>query len=107
MFGPTTLASITATTKHRRVPYNLPFIFDFLVVGGGGTIGAANGGTYYSGGGGAGGMICSGQALQGGGGNAQPAIVLGIGQTLTCSPAGETVTDSLVLVTLSEPFGMK
>ena len=93
MFGPKTLASISFTTKHRRVPYNLPLVIDFWVVGGGGTIGAANGGGYYSGGGGGGGFVCSGQALQGGGGNAQPAIVLNAGQTLTCTPAGEAAAD--------------
>ena len=96
MFGPKTLESISTTTKHRRVPYVMPFVFDFLVVGGGGTIGGGNGGGYYSGGGGAGGMICSGQALQGGGGNAQPAMVLRIGQSLTCSVAGEAVTTPAV-----------
>ena len=94
MFGPKTLESISATTKHRRVPYVMPFVFDFLVVGGGGTIGGGNGGGYYSGGGGAGGMICSGQALQGGGGNAQPAIVLRIGQSLSCAPGGEAATNN-------------
>jgi len=90
MFGPRILSSISFTTKHRMVPYSHPIIFDFLVVGGGGTIGAANGGGYYSGGGGAGGMICSGQALQGGGGNAQPFLRLSVGQSLVCTPAGET-----------------
>jgi len=90
MFGPRILGSISGTTKHRQVPYVVPYLFDFLLVGGGGTIGAANGGQYYSGGGGAGGMICSGQALQGGGGNAQTSIVLCFGQSLVCTPAGET-----------------
>ena len=90
MFGLNYLRAIAQTTLRRAVPITIGPCFDFLLVGGGGTIGPANGGTYYTGAGGAGGMICSGQALQGGGGTASPQMTLGIGQELSCGPASET-----------------
>lgn len=88
MFGPKTLRSISGTTKHRVVPHSLTFVADFLIVAGAGSAGV---GVYnYGGGGGAGGLICSGQALQGGGGSAQSSITLGMG-LYSIVVAGETV----------------
>jgi len=57
--------------SHERPPISFPFSMDFiLVAAGGGTVAQAS----YHGGGGGGGLICSGQALQGGGGSAQVSI---------------------------------
>lgn len=88
MFRPKTLRSISGTTTHRVVPHSLTFIADFLIVAGAGSAGVSL--SSYGGGGGAGGLICSGQALQGGGGSAQASINLGIG-SYSIVVAGETV----------------
>ncbi len=90
MFGLNFLSSISGTTKHKVPLFNLPLVFDFLVVASGGAVGGANNGVYYSGAGGAGGMICSGQTYQGGGGAAQTSLVLTVGASLACTVGAET-----------------
>lgn len=67
----TFLKSLSGTTVHRPTPYTVGLNVNFLVVGAGGGAGASG---YYNGGGGGGGLICSGVALQGGGGTAQNSI---------------------------------
>lgn len=74
--------------SHLRPPYNFTLIADFLIVASAGSAGV--GLNVYGGGGGAGGLICSGQALQGGGGSAQSSIALAKG-TYAIVVAGETV----------------
>ncbi len=77
----------TARGSHRRPPYNYALICDFLIVASAGSAGV--GLNVYGGGGGAGGLICSGQALQGGGGSAQASFSLALG-TYSIVVAGET-----------------
>lgn len=77
----------TAQRSHRVPPYNLALICDFLIVASAGSAGV--GLVSYGGGGGAGGLVCSGQALAGGGGSAHASIFLRVG-THSIVVAGET-----------------
>ena len=78
----------SVAASHTRPPYNLALVVDFLIVAGAGSAGV--GLNVYGGGGGAGGLICSGQALQGGGGSAQTSMTLALG-LYSIVVAGETV----------------
>ena len=74
MFGLTFTKKFQGGGLHQRPPISFPFSMDFILVAAGG---ANSGGQQYNGGGGGGGLICSGQALQGGGGSAQVSIGAG------------------------------
>lgn len=71
MFGLTFTKKLAGLGLHERPPISFPFSMDFILVAAGGANSAS---ASYNGGGGGGGLICSGQALQGGGGNAQVSI---------------------------------
>ena len=71
MFGLTFTKKLAGVGLHERPPISFPFSMDFILVAAGG---ANSGSANFNGGGGGGGLICSGQALQGGGGSAQVSI---------------------------------
>lgn len=68
MFYLSKTKKLNGAGSHMPPPVSFPFMMDFILVGAGG--GHTNA-QSYAGGGGGGGLICSGQALQGGGGTAQ------------------------------------
>ena len=73
MFGLTFTKKLTGLGLHERPPISFPLIMDFILVAAGG---GSNPYANYCGGAGGGGLICSGQALQGGGGSAQVSITV-------------------------------